>query len=131
MAPRLDTFGSRPAAPAAGLGATRATLDNGVVFIGKETQTTPAVAIHLAVRAGSICDPIDAPGATWLLSRVIDRGTATRSAADIADDLDSRGVSLTVSVTRHLLSIVCTCLAEDFEPVFTLLGDILISPSLS
>src|SRR4051794_4424288 len=130
MAPTLDTSGSGPAAPAKGLGAARARLDNGVVFIGKETQTTPAVAINLSVRAGSICDPVDTPGATWLLSRVIDRGTTTRSAADIADDLDGRGVSLTVSVTRHLLSIVCTCLAEDFEPVFTLLGDMLISPSL-
>src|SRR5882762_8865741 len=102
MAPRLDTFGSRPAAPATGLGAARATLDNGAVFIGKQTQTTPAVAISLSVRAGSICDPVDTPGATWLLSRVIDRGTATRSAADIADDLDNRGISLAISVTRHV-----------------------------
>ena len=33
-------------------------------------------------------DPAGLPGATHLLSRVIDRGTATRSAADIADDLE-------------------------------------------
>jgi zinc protease len=131
MAPRLDTSGSRPGAPATGLGAARATLENGVVFVGKETQTTPAVAINLSVRAGSICDPVDTAGATWLLSRVIDRGTATRSAADIADDLDSRGVSLTVSVTRHMFSIVSTCLTEDFDAVFALLGEMLISPSLS
>ena len=32
------------------------------------------------MRAGSICDPAGAPGTTWLLSRVIDRGTASRSA---------------------------------------------------
>ena len=38
---------------------------------------------------------------TWLLSRVIDRGTATRSAADIAEELDSRGITLTIIVTRH------------------------------
>ena len=82
------------------------------------------------MRAGSICDPDDAAGATWLLSRVIDRGTTTRSALDIADELDNRGISLNFAVTRHILSLVCTCLAEDFEPVFSLAADMLMHPSL-
>jgi zinc protease len=81
------------------------------------------------VRAGSICDPADAVGATWLLSRVIDRGTTSRTADDIAEALDSRGIGLSISVTRHLVSIVCTCLSEDFAAVCALLGDIAMSPS--
>jgi zinc protease len=113
-----------------GLSPTRAVLDNGAVFLGKHTRTTPAVTISLAMRAGSMCDPVDAVGATWLLSRVIDRGTATRSALDIADELDNRGISLTIAVTRHILSLVCTCLTEDVEPVFSLLGEMLMQPSL-
>jgi zinc protease len=105
-------------------------LDNGAVFLGKRTATTPAAAINLAVRAGSIGDPADAGGAVWLLSRVMDRGTATRSAREIADELDDRGITLRVAVTRHVTSLVCTCLAEDFEPVFRLLGEIVRQPSL-
>lgn len=116
--------------PVRGLAPSRAVLDSGAVFIGKETQTTPAVTIHLAMRAGSICDPPDAPGTMWLLSRAIDRGTASRSASDIAEDLDSRGITLSITLTRHHLSIVGTCLAEDFESLFALLGEIVISPSL-
>jgi zinc protease len=114
----------------AGLAPVRTSLDNGAAFVVKDTHTTPAVTINLAIRAGSICDPIDAPGATWLLSRVIDRSTATRSAADIAEELDSGGISLTITVSRHLFSLVCTCLAEDFGRIFELLGDILMAPSL-
>jgi zinc protease len=108
----------------------RTALPNGATLLAKTTTTTPAVTISLAMRAGSACDPPGLPGMTWLLSRVIDRGTATRSAADIAEELDSRGITLTIGVTRHLLSLVCTCLADDFEPVLALLGDILISPSV-
>src|SRR5262245_35672122 len=96
-----------------GLRPSRSALDNGVVVLAKHTSTTPAVAINLAVRAGSACDPADPAGTMWLLSRAIDRGTATRSARDIAEDLDGRGITLTITVTRHLLSLVCTCLAED------------------
>jgi zinc protease len=105
-------------------------LPNGVVITAKETRKTPAVAIHAAVRAGSVCDPVQAPGSAYLLARVIDRGTATRSAADIAESLESRGISLDIGVNRHLFSVVCTCLAEDFEPVLALLGDVLTVPSL-
>ena len=63
---------------------------------------------------------------------MIDRGTgdARSGVADIAEELDSRGITLTITVTRHLFSLVCTCLAEDFEPVLALLGDIVMAPSL-
>jgi zinc protease len=112
------------------LNPSRTTLQNGAVLLIKQTTTTPAVAISLSLRAGSIADPPGLPGLTWLLSRVIDRGTASRSAANIAEELDSRGITLTILVTRHAFSLQCRCLAEDFEPVLTLLGDIVMSPSL-
>ena len=113
-----------------GLSPVRTTLDNGVVVLVQETRKTPAVSINLAVRAGSAGDPGGKPGAMHLLSRVIDRGTPARSADDIAEELDGRGISLTINVTRHLFSIVCTCLAADFEAILALLADIVRSPSV-
>lgn len=113
-----------------GLEPTRSTLDNGIVVLSRRTRTTPAVTINIAVRAGSICDPADAPGTAYLLSKLIDRGTTTRTADDIAEALDSRGISLGVTVSRHLFSFICTCLAEDFPDVMTLVGDIVRMPSL-
>jgi zinc protease len=105
-------------------------LDNGAVLLVKATHATPAVTISLAMRAGSAYDPPGAAGTTWLLSRVLDRGTHARSAAEIAEELDSRGITLTIQITRHLFSVVCTCLAEDFEPVLSLLAEIVMTPSL-
>ena len=90
----------------------RAVLDNGVVFLGRETTTTPSIAVNLTMRAGSICDPAGAEGTTWLLSRVIDRGTLTRSAGQIAEELDGRGITVTIAVTRHAFTLTSTCLAE-------------------
>jgi zinc protease len=113
-----------------GLAPTRTVLDNGAILLTKATHTTAAVAVNLAMRAGSIADPAGLPGMTWLLARAIDRGTATRAAADIAEELDGRGITLTITVTRHLFSLVCTSLAEDFEAVLALLGEMLMAPSL-
>src|SRR5215510_5980528 len=113
-----------------GLEPTRSVLSNGAVFIAKRTRATPSVTINIALRAGSVCDPADAAGAVHLLSKVIDRGTATRSADDIAEALDSRGISLGLTVTRHLFSLICTCLTEDFADVIALLADLIQAPSL-
>jgi zinc protease len=118
------------AAERAGLAPTRTVLDNGLTVIAKETRKTPAVSIHLAVHAGSVCDPPDSPGTAHLLSRVIDRGTLTRSADEIATELDDRGISLTTGAARHLMSMACTCLADDFEPTMALLADIVRRPSI-
>jgi zinc protease len=113
-----------------GLNPVRAVLDNGVVIMAKETRKTPAVAINLTVRAGSVADGQGAAGAMHMLGRVIDRGTAHRSAAAIAEELEGRGILLTTNVNRHMFSIVCSCLTEDFEPVIALLGEMLTTPSV-
>lgn len=115
---------------AKGLAPTRTVLDNGTVVLAKAARATPAVTITLALRAGSASDPTTAEGTAWLLSRAIDRGTVTRTAAQIADELDCRGITLTSTVTRHVFSLTVTCLAEDFEPVLALLAEIVTAPSL-
>jgi len=128
--PPTSDFVLQTSSRGSALSPARTVLENGAVLLTKPTHTTPAVTINLAMRAGSIADPAGLPGTIWLLSRVIDRGTSARSAADIAEELDSRGITLTIGVTRHVFSMACTCLSDDFEPVLALLGEILMSPSL-
>ncbi len=113
---------------AVGLSPVRHVLPNGGVVLAKHSAMTPAVTVLGGFRAGSYHDPDGQLGLAHLCARVLDRGTATRSADEIADQLDGRGVTLSVSVTRHLLSLSCTCLAEDFERVLDLVGDVAIRP---
>ncbi len=112
-----------------GLSPTRQVLPNGVTVIARETRTAPAVTIHAAVHAGTIYDPADLPGLAHFVSRTIDRGTAAFTADQIAEELDSRGVSLNVSVNRHVISLICTCLVEDFDEVLALVGEIVMRPT--
>jgi zinc protease len=111
-----------------GLAPSRQVLPNGAVILAKESRMTPAVTLVAGLRAGGLHDPDSRLGLAHFLSRTIDRGTVTRSADQIARDLDNRGVTLNVSVTRHVLSVSCTCLAEDFEAMLSLLGDVVRNP---
>ena len=109
---------------AGGLSPVRQVLSNGAVVVAQETAFSPALTISLAFRAGSLYEPADRGGLAWFLGRVIDRGTATRSADAIADGLDDRGVALRVTTNRHLMTLSCTCLSEDFADVLEVLADV-------
>ena len=114
---------------AQGLSPVREELSNGAVILAQETAMTPAVTISATFRAGSVFDPPDLPGLAYLTGRVLDRGTITRSAAVLADELDDRGVSLRVSTNRQALTISCTCLSEDFEDILAIVVDVARNPT--
>ena len=112
-----------------GLAAARHVLDNGTVIISKEAHTVPAVTMHVGVKAGSIYDDNALVGLSHLASRVLDRGTHRTTTDQIADALDERGVSLTVAANRHVMTVSCTCLSEDFEAMLELAGEIVMQPA--
>jgi zinc protease len=111
-----------------GLAPVRAVAGNGAVLIAKESTATPAVTVHASFHAGTVYDPPGQTGLSHFVSRTIDRGTETRTAEEIAEELDGRGVSLSVAVNRHVLSLICTCLVEDLDPILSLVADIAMRP---
>ncbi len=117
-----------PATLAKGLRPLRAELANGVVILAQESGTVPAVSISATFFAGSSQDPAHLPGVAYLTRRVIDRGAAHRSAVEIADALDDRGVSLRVSAARDTFSVSCDCLKEDLDDLLGLIADIVREP---
>lgn len=107
----------------------RHVLPNGATIVTVENPTIPAVSMLIGVRAGTYQDPPGADGTAALVARVLDRGTETRTAADIADELDTLGASLTTGAGRHQSSVSVTCLADDFAAVAATALDIVRHPS--
>ncbi|HXH06318.1 MAG TPA: insulinase family protein, partial [Vicinamibacterales bacterium] len=112
-----------------GLAPRRDVLSNGLVVLAKQTTASPAVSVSLTLAAGGVHEPPDRPGLAHFLSRVLDRGTASRTADEIADELDSRGVALQTRVTRHVLTVAFDCLSDDFDDMLALLADIVREPA--
>lgn len=106
----------------------RHVLANGAVVIAQHNPATPAVSMAAAVGAGGYDDAEGREGTAALVARVLDRGTETRTADAIADDLDGRGASLSVSAGRHHVTVAATCLAEDAAPVLAVVADVLRAP---
>jgi zinc protease len=109
-----------------GLSPTRSVLSGGTVVIVQETATTPAVTINATMQAGGAYE--SRPGLAYLTGRLLDRGTAHRSADAIAEELDDHGVALRVATARHTTAVTCTCLSEDFVQMLSVVVDILRNP---
>jgi zinc protease len=112
-----------------GLAPVRQVLNNGAVVLAKHSPATPAVTVHASFAAGSIYDPPGRSGLAHFVSKVIDRGTATRTGDEIAEALENRGIALSVSVNRHALQLVLTCLVEDLDVVLGTLADVVMNPT--
>ena len=81
-----------------------------------------------ASRAGSGHDPADRLGLAHFVSRDRPRHRRADGGRDRRRARQPRRVADS-SVGRHLLTLVCTCLAEDFDAVLALLGDIVRQPT--
>lgn len=115
----------------AGLSPIRSTLDNGMVVLARQTTATPAVTIHVMIHAGTVHDPAGLPGVAHFVAKVLDRGTETRTAEDIADALDERGVAISIKAGRHTTGLSVDCLSEDVDLILDLVADIVRCPSFA
>src|SRR5688572_16864977 len=99
------------------------------IVSGRRTAQSVASSRFADARAGAVHDPAEGEGTAYFVSRTVDRGTERYSAEELAGQLDDRAVSLTTSVTRHILSLACTCLSADVDQVLALVADIIMRPS--
>ena len=88
-----------------GLAPARRLLSNGATLIAQHTATHAAVTLVASVPAGSGFDPDALLGLAHFTARAIDRGTETRTPDALAEAFDARGVSLSTSASRHLLTL--------------------------
>ena len=107
------------------------TLSNGLQVTVVLHHEQPAVTIRLLVGAGGANDPENTPGVASLLARLLDQGTTTRTAEEIADTIDSIGGSLGAGAGVDLSSASIIVMKDSFELAMTLIADIVRRPALA
>ena len=100
------------------------TLPNGLVLVVIEHHEQPVVSVSLAFRAGAITDPAGKEGLSELAAELLSKGTATRSAEQIASTIEGVGGHLSASSAEDFLTISADALSDQLELVCDLLGDV-------
>jgi len=104
-------------------------LANGLTVLYNERPGLPLVTAGLVLRAGSGANPIDRPGLAGMTARMLQQGTATRSATQIADRAADLGATLSSRASTDSSMIATQSLSRSFPDALELLADVALHPS--
>jgi len=127
MACLLAATPARSAAPAV----TRHVLENGMTVLVREHPVAAVVAASLQVRGGSRFESVERAGITNLLVRSMVRGSARRSAVQLAEAVEEMGGSLEASGEVETAEIRGKALARHWEALLGLIAEVVLEPTLA
>lgn len=109
-----------------------ADLSNGLHVMVLEDRRAPQVSIQLIVRgAGGYFDPPDHLGLAQFTATNLREGTATKSSAAIAEQLERLAATLTVSASMsdEDATVSATALTEHVDAVLDLMAEVITGPA--
>jgi zinc protease len=101
------------------------TLPNGLTVVVSPKDKLPLAVISVRFRVGSAYDPEDKAGLADLTARLLDKGTTTRTATAIAEELDFLGARPDASAGGTGSTVSLSLLAKDVDRGLNLFADIL------
>lgn len=107
------------------------TLPNGLQVIAVSHHEQPAVSLRLIVRAGGAQDPENRPGLATLAATLLDQGTTTKSAEQVAHAIDSIGGAMGVGAGLDLSSIFAAVMKDSLNVGLDLVADVARNPAFA
>jgi zinc protease len=107
------------------------TLANGLQVIAVAHHEQPAVSLRLIIRAGGAQDPADKSGVATLVAALLDQGTATKDAEQIATAIDSIGGLIGTGAGSDLSFINAIVMKDSFAFGLDMVSDLARNPKFS
>jgi zinc protease len=107
------------------------TLANGLRVIVAPLHGVPLVSVELTVDAGAATDPARLPGVAEMASTLMTKGTTTRSAEDIARQVESLGGDLDAGSGYDDSTVSLTIKRDELERAMTIFADVARHPTFT
>jgi zinc protease len=104
-------------------------LANGLTVIHHHNPALPLVAAELVIKAGTSANPPDHPGLAGFTASMLDEGTTTRSAPQIADELAQLGASFGAASGAETTRMSLLALKKHFADALGILADVARHPA--
>jgi len=104
-------------------------LPNGLRLLVKEDARLPFVDFRAVFLGGVLAESKTTSGLTLLMSRMLLKGTTTRSAEAIAREMESVGGSLDSYGGNNSFGVTAEVLREDYDLGLDVLADVLLNPT--
>lgn len=125
-----------PPAPAAPRSVTipkpvEKTLKNGLRVIVIEDHDIPLISAGVVVKNGGEVDPADLSGLAELTASLLTKGTKTRTAPEIAQQIEALGGTIESGAGWDSSRVLMNVLASKIDPAMTIFADVVRNPVFS
>ena len=105
------------------------TLPNGLTVIHYDNPALPLVSAQLVLRSGSDANPTAYPGLAGFTAQMLEQGTDTRSAEQIADEIAQLGAFIGSASTTDASTVSLLSLKTSFPAALAVLADVTQHPA--
>jgi zinc protease len=109
----------------------RATLSNGIKVVYAHVDTVPVTRVAVEFDAGYAADRPDRLGAQAMMLDLLDEGTTTRDANQLAQEEERLGASINVGASMDRTSADLSTVTANLTPGLTLLADVVRNPAFA
>jgi zinc protease len=107
------------------------TLSNGLQVIAVVHHEQPAVSLRLIIRAGGAQDPAEKSGVATFVAALLDQGTTTKDAEQIATSIDSIGGLIGTGAGSDLTFINAMVMKDSLDFGLDLVSDVARNPKFA
>ena len=109
----------------------RAALSNGIPVALARRTAVPKLILSLDFDAGFAADALDTPGTQSLMLAMLDEGTTSRNATQIAEEQERLGASIAAGGSVDASSITLSALTANLAPSLALMADVVRNPAFA
>src|SRR5690606_23102189 len=107
----------------------RARLANGMEVVYAQVDAAPVTRVAVEFNAGYAADRADRLGAHSLMLDLLDEGTTTRNANQLAEEQERLGASINVGASMDRTTASLSAVTANLAPSLTLLSDVVRNPA--
>lgn len=108
---------------------SRATLNNGIRIVLMEYHKAPTITVIAQFPGGTSTDSADRAGRASMTADLIRKGTESRNAQQIAEQIDFLGATLDTSATLDRFTVSLDAMAKDSGAGLDLMADVIRHPT--
>jgi zinc protease len=105
-------------------------LSNGLRILVREDRRLPLVAMGAVFRSGLLAETVQTNGITRLMAKVLLKGTKTRTAEQIANEIEAVGGSISSEASNNTFNISLEVTKPDVKLAVGLLADVLLNATM-
>lgn len=107
------------------------TLKNGLRVIVIERPGLPVFRAEVVIKSGAEADPPQFSGLAHFTAGLLRRGTTSRNATQVAQEIESLGAKLECEARWDSTAIKLDCLSKNVAPALTILADLVRHPAFA